>query len=385
MRNKTAKLLLMGATLMATALNADSQVLNLSITTAPGNVVRVIGVAGSPGFSGAAATAWGAMGITLRISKAATSPAPPTGANTGAVATNITSASTGFAGATPRNATTGTLGLAAFDRTMFGQADDGFWYFQISESTPGGNQAINAGDSVVIYRFTVPSTWVCNSCMEIVTTQLAGAPISTIPFIDNASTGGNVISVIQAAAPLPVTLLSFSASKTTDGRVQLNWQTAMEQGSDYFDVERSADGRVFDRQVGRMQAAGQSNGPISYQSYDVSPRAGDNYYRLKMMNVAGKATYSAVRTVHFDDQMAGVVVYPTDNTDGIVHVSLPQDLKEAEVYLIDAVGRKLPVSVSSQAMGTERSLSIKGLSAGTYMIQVVSGNSSKNFRLIYHP
>jgi len=381
MKNRIARIA-MSIALSSSAMMLHAQVLNLSISNLTGNVVRITGTAAAPGFTSGSATSWGAMGITLRIPKSATTPAP-TNANTGSLATNITAASTAFTGATPADAATGTPGLSAFDLTSFGLADDNYWYFQISETTPGGNQLIPSGGSVTVYQFTVPSTWHCTSCMEIVTIQIPGAPISTIPFIDNASTGGNVISVTNASSPLPITLLDFTASKTNDSRVQLNWQTPFEQGSDYFEVERSKDGAVFDETVAHIRAAGTSASLLNYQTYDVDPLPGDNFYRLKMVNAIGLKTYSSTRKVHFDDLFAGVIVYPTDNKDGIVRVTLPVGMDQASISLIDAVGRSIPVSVTGT--GTQRMMNLQGLPSGNYMVNVMNGLNNRNFKMVYHP
>ena len=64
---------------------------------------------------------------------------------------------------------------------------------------------------------------------------------------DNGSTGSELFSLDHTTVnlPLPVELLDFSAKALSDGTVSLQWITGEELNHDYFEVERSLDGRLF--------------------------------------------------------------------------------------------------------------------------------------------
>ncbi len=79
------------------------------------------------------------------------------------------------------------------------------------------------------------------------------------------------------SVPLPLTLTAFRAQQQ-DKQVKLYWQTADEQQTAYFEMERSGEGRQFET-IGRIAAGG--TGGHEYEANDAAPLAGDNLYRLK--------------------------------------------------------------------------------------------------------
>jgi hypothetical protein len=93
-----------------------------------------------------------------------------------------------------------------------------------------------------------------------------------------------------AANPLPVQLTSFSAARTAGG-VQLAWATASEINSQRFEVERSADGRTYAR-VATLAAQGSTTLAHRYATLDAAAPAGQLYYRLRQVDLDGKARYS---------------------------------------------------------------------------------------------
>lgn len=93
------------------------------------------------------------------------------------------------------------------------------------------------------------------------------------------------------AIVLPLNLLHFNAVKNkTD--VQLSWQTANEINTSHFIVQRSANGRIFNN-LGRVEAKNIS-GNNNYSLNDGSPADGVNFYRLQVVDIDGKTTYSSI-------------------------------------------------------------------------------------------
>lgn len=190
---------------------------------------------------------------------------------------------------------------------------------------------------------------------------------------------------INYPTPLSLNLLDFQASKTTDNRVQLNWQTSAEFNSDYFEVERSANGRDFSKSIARVKAAGNSHELLNYQSYDNEPMNNDNFYRLKMMNADGRYQYSAIRRVVFELAPAEIVVYPTYNTQGILHVQLPAGMEQAKLSLVNIAGQVLRVSID-ESKPLNRVLYLNSLPAAEYMLHIEGGTGKRSvFKVVYRP
>jgi hypothetical protein len=108
--------------------------------------------------------------------------------------------------------------------------------------------------------------------------------------------GGFIVQTSQYA--LPVTLLSFAA-QITGANVRVHWKTAAELDHDYFELERSTDGRHFTSVASIEAIAG--TGTKNYDHTDAGAallNTSKIYYRLKMISNTGDADYSHIITVY---------------------------------------------------------------------------------------
>ncbi len=177
------------------------------------------------------------------------------------------------------------------------------------------------------------------------------------------------ISNGPAAGPLPVSLVDFTATKQNKV-VDLNWQTSIEQNSSYFDVEFSRDGSKFES-IGKVKASASSSTLKNYSLKHLSPVNGLNYYRLKLVDVDGSFTYSAVRTVKFSNSMSIAImpnptadrVYITSNEGGI--------LQSVSLYSISG---KLLQQVNNFVLG--KSIDLSTYSPSVYILKLLDKNGS---------
>ncbi len=167
-----------------------------------------------------------------------------------------------------------------------------------------------------------------------------------------------------ADAVLPVSLTEFTANKQ-GGSALLQWRTATEQNSSHFLVERSADGRDFTA-IGELKAHGNSLQSHQYQLVDAAPLSGQNYYRLQMVDMDGKAVYSPVRQLYFADAMQ-VQLYPNP-AGNYLQISIDAGKNISQVLLYDMLGkaRVLPI----QKLGNTATLQTSTLAAGTYSVMI---------------
>ncbi|MEO6233483.1 MAG: T9SS type A sorting domain-containing protein [Ferruginibacter sp.] len=95
-------------------------------------------------------------------------------------------------------------------------------------------------------------------------------------------------------APTPVQLTSFTG-KYASGKSMLDWQTSQEINSDRFELFRSGDGLDFVK-IASIKSAGNSNVVKNYSYLDeISGNTGNNvYYRLKQIDIDGRATFSSI-------------------------------------------------------------------------------------------
>jgi hypothetical protein len=153
-----------------------------------------------------------------------------------------------------------------------------------------------------------------------------------------ALTGTSSNFILDNAISLPVNFTSFTVVPVKGDQALLQWQTAQEQNSRDFTIERSADGSGFSP-IGSVAAAGNSSSARNYDFTDASPLKGANYYRLKETDLDNKSMYSIIRTINFgDNSNKGLIWFKTG--DRSVQVQLKQG--NNELYIVtDIAGRTI--------------------------------------------
>jgi hypothetical protein len=151
----------------------------------------------------------------------------------------------------------------------------------------------------------------------------------------------NTRRVTITGTPLPVVLTRLTGHAA--GPVnELQWSTASEAGVAYFEVERSLDGATFTA-LGRVPATN-THAARAYTLTDTVPSAGLAYYRLRVQDQSGPATYSPVATVQRAGAAAAafsVQAYPNPvPTGGTLQLQLQTpEAQTVQLALTDMVGR----------------------------------------------
>lgn len=200
------------------------------------------------------------------------------------------------------------------------------------------------------------------------------------PAYQYISIGAITTTPTGTCVPLPVQLSSFKATRI--GReVALNWETQQEVNSDYFVVERSIDGTLFD-QVCNIQGAGNSSAPLSYTYLDDQAQLEQVYYRLKQVDRDGSATYYELTTAN---QYAGenleLSLFPNPARSSIqCKMSNPQE-QLCTFTLLDQTGAVLLSWLQHTQKGIqETTVPIENLQEGMYILKVQDelGNATIN-------
>lgn len=274
----------------------------------------------------------------------------------------------------------------ADDPDMSGLAGDSVarwsrrWYALVkTNAADAGNVTVtfdldDYGDTVTVdgvdYRLvTSASPW---TYAPLVSGPTLDVVQNSVSFVVNASNlhkrfftlGTRNISL----SPLPIELLLFNAASEGDN-VQLQWITATESNSDYFEVQRSENGKEFSN-IGRVAAAGNSLSNRSYSFMDHSPYSPQGYYRLKSVDFDGQYAYSYIRTVNL--AIVGQVnVYPNP-TNGRVVLSSEFELSSS-LLIMNALGQNVSDKVElHQVSPKELQLNLERMPPGVYTIRIGS-------------
>lgn len=179
-----------------------------------------------------------------------------------------------------------------------------------------------------------------------------------------------------ATCALPVELENFEATPVGDNKVRLTWTTATEINNDYFTIERSIDGNLWN-EVSEVKGAGNTNSRKHYEAVDHEPFAGVSYYRLRQTDFDNTVSYSVIRRVEV--QQRSLQVFPNPAVD-VLTIRLPVD-EPVAVQLVNSLGQ---VVLRGDYTGDSVQLNTAGLSRGVYTVWVTSATYTGRTLVLLH-
>lgn len=182
----------------------------------------------------------------------------------------------------------------------------------------------------------------------------------------------------NTVAALPVNLIHFSATIQQNNQVSLLWKTASEINSSHFVVQRSIDGGQTFEDIGTVASAGNSTTLIEYTFIDIDPSNGNNYYRLKQVDIDGEyENYTIILVNTTAKQTASLLnIFPTPARD---EVNFNVDANGSDTYttsVYDVRGKLVRSYDQLIIEGTTTvTVNIADLSWGSYYI-ILQNNSN---------
>ena len=247
----------------------------------------------------------------------------------------------------------------------------------------GGNQGIviteiivtgtDSADFALSLPYTLPITVAPGTSFQFdldLTPSGSGAISAALNIIHSGS-NGTIVTPLSGtgSTTFPVELLGFRA-KAINGSVQLSWETASEQNSDYFGIERSLDGHMFE-EIERVEAVGYSDELVSYKTADYQPLIGKSYYRLRQVDLDGSMTHSDIVEISINDWAFKVFPNPLEgkSTLHILGSGLPGE--DGYLRIRNVLGQEiLRESIHFSEGRLERDLQLESLIPGMYIIQL---------------
>jgi hypothetical protein len=172
-------------------------------------------------------------------------------------------------------------------------------------------------------------------------------------------------SFSKNANPLPIELLSFYGYQL-DNSVSLEWVTESEINNDYFELERSQNGRNFER-IARIGGHGNSSHTIRYSQEDSQPLNGYNYYRLKQVDYDGAYSYSDLIAVKFTAEF-DVLLYPNPSSGSLfLQFGSSFNSENVQLSLWNLEGLELQ---RWELQNEQQELQLRTFSPGTYLLKI---------------
>jgi len=205
--------------------------------------------------------------------------------------------------------------------------------------------------------------------------------ISVAPWDDPIINGIPDIGAFEFGAPLPVTIVNF-AVKPDGNRAKIEWSTAAESNNNYFEIEKSIDGVLFNK-LEKIQSKGNGTGLNRYFAFDNKPARGVNYYKLVQYDNDGTANKIGVKTFNFDINTSNVTVYPNPTVDNIFIDLGNYTGKKVNVSMLNLNGKIIYTETISVDNGKSvYQLKIKNKPAtGQYVVKLSGEGLTKSVKL----
>lgn len=171
--------------------------------------------------------------------------------------------------------------------------------------------------------------------------------------------------MINISALLPVTLLSFTANPA-EKSVLLSWQTATEENTEKYTLERSVDGGRTFLNIGSVAARNSSSGAeYEYLDETAARHQGTLYYRLIALDFDGATEVFGPVSVALDNDGTGELTIIPNPLSANSTVRIQGAAAGAKARLSAMDGRLL-ATLSPDGEGVYR---IPDLPAGVYLVR----------------
>lgn len=235
----------------------------------------------------------------------------------------------------------------------------------ISIYTGGSVQAGNSGNKVEIC-----GEWRWQASSD-------GLTVTGPSTIDETGTNPGV--------PLPVELLYFN-SRIEGDYVELIWSTASELNNDYFTLERSRNGKIFEL-LSNIGGNGTTSISSNYSYIDKDPYLGLSYYRLTQTDYDGQTEVFPIISVLHNPSENEFSVTPNPLKSNLVNIKSSGFDKDemTELNIIDLQGkiveRKKYFTDQFGNLDIEYQTTIN-LQEGMYIFAILTASQKKYTRVI---
>ncbi|MCB0546509.1 MAG: right-handed parallel beta-helix repeat-containing protein [Phaeodactylibacter sp.] len=170
-----------------------------------------------------------------------------------------------------------------------------------------------------------------------------------------------------------VEMAEFQLEEGQD-KVELRWSTSREKDIDYFEIERSDNGREFfiKGQVKSKEAPEGQN--RSYRFIDEEPPGRLTYYRLKQVSRNGSFSYSDWKLANGGDKPKGIIQLSPNPVTAILTLSLKEGATADKLWMINQKGKEVFEKRIRDAK--DLSLNLSALPSGAYYLIVRSDKES---------
>ena len=213
-------------------------------------------------------------------------------------------------------------------------------------------------------------------------TGLVGAPSTLTPNVEGRyirvqldGAGFLLVAEFEAmgctptVAPLSAApgLLNFNVQKR-NRNVDLNWTMVSEDNVDFYEIERSSDGVVFE--LLEKQEVTSVSAPSYYQIIDNQPLDGESFYRLKLNYGDGSVYYTENQQVKFEIDFRTIQIYPNP-TNEFINITLRELAgKKGTIEIFNSFGQKVKGQNYEVIPSLPATFDVSELVGGVYFVNI---------------
>ena len=238
----------------------------------------------------------------------------------------------------------------------------------------------------------------CWSFIQVYSGGMIAPPASGSGSSDLIQIGGNIVwggpgsgnqppvigpSVLSwpyiGSGVLPVAFDYFKAAQKHPYAIQLDWSTLQEVNNTDFIVERSNDQRSW-ASIGSVKSAITSFTRNIYLFNDNNPLSGNNYYRIKQVDLDGRTSFSeVVRVTNHVKKNISIFPNPVNAT---AQLYSKNSFKPGQtIRIVDAKGSRVKTITATGKNSIQ--IDMTSLLPGLYLIQLIeNGSVLENVSLI---
>ena len=186
----------------------------------------------------------------------------------------------------------------------------------------------------------------------------------------NGTTCGDTLRSPEGG-PLPVVLGNFTVQRRSNN-VSLNWQTQQEINLKSFEIQRATGSSSYIT-VGKVNAKGTTSNIENYSFTDnANSSKAVSFYRLKMVDLDGKISYTSIKSVKGSGALASFIVFPNPSF-GHARITITDVSEPTDVRVLDNAGRL----IKSITLTNNNTVELNSLQQGGYIIQITGKNSGE--------
>ncbi|HEX5000896.1 MAG TPA: T9SS type A sorting domain-containing protein [Bacteroidia bacterium] len=234
----------------------------------------------------------------------------------------------------------------------------------------------------------------CNSVVAVMTggTVVPGGGGGNSNYIDicgflvwSAGNGTASGPITWSIGPLPVGWLGMDVVNKPDHSALVKWATASEVNNNFFTIERSRDGIIFES-IGQVSGHGTTSQFSQYAFTDHNPITGSSYYRIRQTDYDGRTSLSEITFFTLDpDLLSRILVYPNPSA-GPVYVKNngSQKVNQWNIRVCNTLG-KVVLDKQFDTPLTNQQAEIEmqdNLPNGAYMVIIYTSSEIHSTRLI---